>query len=246
MKRIMILGATSAIATACARLWAADGGRFFLVGRDAEKLWQVAADLSARGASEAHVHVLDLTRVADHHTLFEHGFAALGAVDIALLAHGILSDQALCQSDVGAAVREFETNATSVIALLTELGVRLSAARAGTIAVISSVAGDRGRASNYPYGAAKAAVTAFSAGLRARLYPVGVHVLTIKPGPVATPMTAGMRLPGLLVATPEQVARDIVGAVRAGKGTLYTPWFWRPIMVIIRAMPEAILRRLPL
>jgi short-subunit dehydrogenase len=243
MKRILILGATSSIATSCARRWAAVGARFFLVGRDADKLRQVAADLYARGAGEAHVYLLDLTRVAEHEAMFGSAFATLGGIDVALIAHGILSDQALCQRDVAAALGEFDTNATSVIALL---GQRLAAARSGTIAVISSVAGDRGRASNYPYGAAKAAVTAFSAGLRARLFPTGVHVLTIKPGPVATPMTAGMRLPGLLLATPDQVAGDIVAAVNRGAGTLYTPWFWRPIMAIIRAMPEAILRRLPL
>jgi short-subunit dehydrogenase len=122
----------------------------------------------------------------------------------------------------------------------------MAAARTGTLAVISSVAGDRGRASNYVYGSAKAAVSAFCEGLRMRLFHTGVHVLTIKPGPVATPMTAGMKMPAIIVATPEKVARDIVRAVRRKAATLYTPWFWRPIMFVIRALPAAVLRRLPL
>jgi short-subunit dehydrogenase len=246
MKRILIIGATSAIAGACARLWAAEGARFFLVARDAAKVEQMAADLGARGAAEVHVYVLDLNHTAEHEAMYDRCFHSLGGVDVALLAHGILSDQSLCQRDVAAALHEFVTNATSVVALLTNLGERLAYAGSGTIGVISSVAGDRGRASNYVYGAAKAAVTAFCEGLRARLYPRGVHVLTIKPGPVATPMTAGTKLPGLLVASPQLVARDVVGAFNARISTLYTPWFWRPIMSIVCALPESVLRRLPI
>jgi len=173
-------------------------------------------------------------------------FAALGALDVALIAHGTLSDQSLCQTDVAAALHEIASNATSHIAILTLIADRMATARSGTLAVISSVAGDRGRASNYVYGSAKAAITAFCEGLRMRLYPTGVHVLTIKPGPVATPMTAGVKMPGFIVATPERVARDIVRAVRRNTTTLYTPGFWRPIMFVIRALPAAVLRRLPL
>jgi short-subunit dehydrogenase len=245
MKRILIIGATSGIATACARLWA-EGSRFFLVARDAERGRQVAEDLAARGAADTYVHVLDVTRTAEHAAMFEQCDLALGGVDIALIAHGILSDQAVCQVDVGAALREFDTNASSVIALLTVLGERMAQAGGGTIGVLSSVAGDRGRASNYVYGAAKAAVSAYCEGMRARLLPRRVHVLTIKPGPVATPMTLGTKLPGPLVASPERVARDIVKAIDARASTLYTPWFWRWIMAVICALPESVLRRLPI
>jgi decaprenylphospho-beta-D-erythro-pentofuranosid-2-ulose 2-reductase len=246
MKRILIIGATSTIASACARLWAAEGCKFFLVARDQAKVMQTAADLSARGASETHLHILDVLQTSQHDAMFKHCFQSLGGVDIALLAHGILSDQELCQRDVAAAMLEFDSNASSFVALLTVLAEQMRSRNPGTIAVISSVAGDRGRASNYVYGCAKAAVSAYCEGLRARLAPHGIHVLTIKPGPVATAMTAAMKLPTVVVATPEAVARDITKAINRRVSTLYTPWFWRPIMAVISALPESILRRLPI
>jgi decaprenylphospho-beta-D-erythro-pentofuranosid-2-ulose 2-reductase len=245
MKRILIVGATSTIAAACARAWSTEGARFFLVARDAVRVKQLADDLLVRGAKEAHVHILDVTQTAGLRAMFDRCYESLRGVDVALLAHGILSDQEACQLDVDATLLEFATNASSVAALLTILSGRMAASGSGTIAVISSVAGDRGRASNYTYGATKAAVTAYCEGLRARMYSKGVHVLTIKPGPVATPMTAGTNIPSFLVAAPERVAQDIVKAVEGRVSTLYTPWFWRPIMAIIRALPEPILRRLP-
>src|SRR5450830_1164791 len=203
MKNILIIGATSAIATACARLWVAQGATFFLVGRTAEKLSQVAADLSARGAT-VHTHVLDLTQFDQHAAMLDACYAALGQVDIALVAHGTLPDQKACEQDAQLAVKELNNNGLSVIALLTDLANRTEAKKSGCIAVISSVAGDRGRPSNYLYGAAKGAVTDFCSGLRGRLFKTGVHVLTIKPGFVDTPMTQGLALPKLLLATPDE------------------------------------------
>jgi short-subunit dehydrogenase len=147
---------------------------------------------------------------------------------------------------VSAAVREFNTNAVSIIALLTRFANIVEQQRRGTIAVISSVAGDRGRQSNYLYGSAKAALSTFCDGLRARLFKVGAHVVTIKPGFVATPMTAGLPLPGPLVATPEKVAGDIVRAIEKGKDVIYTPWFWWGIMLIIRSIPGRVFKRLSL
>ncbi|WP_250523076.1 MULTISPECIES: SDR family NAD(P)-dependent oxidoreductase, partial [unclassified Caballeronia] len=128
-------------------------------------------------------------------------------------------------------------------ALITPIANRLEAQRHGTLAVISSVAGDRGRPSNYLYGSAKAALQAFLEGLRARLFKVGVHVVDIKPGFVATPMTAGLPLPGPLVATPEKVAKDIVRGIDRKKDVLYTPWFWWGIMLIIRNVPRFVFKR---
>jgi decaprenylphospho-beta-D-erythro-pentofuranosid-2-ulose 2-reductase len=246
MTRILIVGATSAIASACARLWAAESARFFLMARDGAKLQHVASDLQVRGAAEVGTATIDFNDTEKLPAAIEAAFAALGAVDIALIAHGTLSDQARCQTDVSAALHEIASNATSHIAVLTLIANRMAAARAGMLAVISSVAGDRGRASNYVYGSAKAAVSAFCEGLGMRLLPTGVRVLTIKPGPVATPMTAGLKMSGLIVASPERVAKDIVRAVRRNASTLYTPWFWRPIMFVIRALPAAVLRRLPI
>jgi len=243
MKNIVIIGATSAIAIACARVWAAQGARFFLVGRNGERLAQVAADLSARGAALAATHQLDIDQLDAHPAMLAHCAAELGAIDIVLVAPGTLPDQQACQDDAAVAVREFNTNAVSVIALLTPLANTLAAQKRGALAVISSVAGDRGRPSNYLYGSAKAALSAFLEGLRARLYKSGVHVLTIKPGFVATPMTAGLPLPGPLVATPDKVAGDIVKAIDKRRNVLYTPWFWGGIMWIIRSVPQFLFKR---
>ncbi len=243
MKNILIVGATSAIALACARQWATEGARFFLVARNGERLKQVADDLSARGAQLASRHQLDINSLEHHADMLEQCVGALGTIDIVLVAPGTLPDQAACQADPAVAVREFNTNATSVIALLTRIANTLEAQRRGTLAVISSVAADRGRPSNYLYGSAKAALSAFCEGLNARLFKAGVHVLTIKPGFVSTPMTEGLPLPGPLVASPEKVASDIVRAIGKRKDTLYTPWFWSIIMLIIRSVPRPVFKR---
>jgi len=243
MKNIVIVGATSAIAIACAREWAVKGARFFLVARNQERMEQVAADLTARGAASVAAHRLDIDRLDDHAAMLADCAAHMDSIDIVLVASGTLPDQAACQSDPAVAVREFHTNALSLIALLTPIANRLEAQRHGTLAVISSVAGDRGRPSNYLYGSAKAALQAFLEGLRARLFKVGVYVVDVKPGFVATPMTAGLPLPGPLVATPEKVAKDIVRAVERKKDVLYTPWFWWGIMLIIRNVPRFVFKR---
>ncbi|WP_250862440.1 SDR family oxidoreductase [Caballeronia sp. INML3] len=243
MKNIVIVGATSAIAIACAREWAVKGARFFLVARNQERMEQVAADLTARGAASVAAHRLDIDRLDDHAAMLADCAAHMDSIDIVLVASGTLPDQAACQRDPAVAVRVFHTNALSLIALLTPIANRLEAQRHGTLAVISSVAGDRGRPSNYLYGSAKAALQAFLEGLRARLFKVGVHVVDVKPGFVATPMTAGLPLPGPLVATPEKVAKDIVRAVERKKDVLYTPWFWWGIMLIIRNVPRFVFKR---
>lgn len=246
MKNILIIGATSAIAIACARLWAKDGARFFLVARNGERLEQVASDLTARGAASVAYRQLDINSLDLHAGMLEQCASDLGALDIALVAPGTLPDQNECQADPAVAVREFNTNVTSVIALLTPIATLLETQKRGTLAVISSVAADRGRQSNYLYGSAKAALSAFCEGMSARLFKAGAHVLTIKPGFVATPMTAGLPLPRPLVATPEKVASDIARAIEKRKDVVYTPWFWSLIMLIIRSIPRPIFKRLSL
>ncbi|MGF6371314.1 decaprenylphospho-beta-D-erythro-pentofuranosid-2-ulose 2-reductase [Paraburkholderia sp. RAU6.4a] len=246
MKNIVIVGATSAIAMACARRWAEQGARFFLVARNADRLRQVADDLTARGAQTVLCQQMDIDQIGEHAAMMQRCADELGALDIVLIAPGTLPDQQVCQHNVEVAVREFNTNAVSVIALLTRVANVIEGQRRGTIAVISSVAGDRGRQSNYLYGSAKAALSAFCEGLRARLFKVGAQVVTIKPGFVATPMTAGLPLPGPLVATPGQVAGDIVRAVEKGRDVVYTPWFWSGIMLIIRSIPGRVFKRLSL
>ncbi len=246
MKKVLIIGATSAIAAACARLWAVEGSEFFLVARSADKLQQTAADLQARGAGAIHQHLMDATDYTAHPQMLADCVAALGQIDIALVAHGTLPDQHDCERDVNVALQEFANNGTSVIAMLTLLANRFEIQRCGTLAVISSVAGDRGRQSNYLYGTAKAAVSTFCEGLRARMFKVGVHVITIKPGFVDTPMTQGLALPAMLVATPADVAKRIVSGIGNKANTLYAPGFWALIMLIIRAIPQPVFKRLKL
>lgn len=245
MRRILIMGATSAIAEATAREFAALGAALFLVGRDSARLSAIADDLRLRGASQVDMQVMDARALDDYPQLVDAASACLGGLDTALIAHGTLSDQAAAQASIALLDDEFRVNALSQMALCTVLGNRFEAQGHGCIAVISSVAGDRGRQSNYVYGAAKAAVTAFTSGLRQRLHLKGVVVLTIKPGFVDTPMTAAFRK-GPLWATPAQVARAIVRAIQQRRAVLYTPWFWWPIMLIIRHLPEALFRRLRL
>jgi decaprenylphospho-beta-D-erythro-pentofuranosid-2-ulose 2-reductase len=243
MRRILILGATSAIAEATARVFARQGDALLLVGRSTERLQAIADDLRLRGAAAAEIRCADLQDVSAHQGLLMHASEALGGLDTALIAYGTLSDQALCEQSVDALVREFQTNAVSVMSLCGLLANRFEAQQRGVIGVISSVAGDRGRKSNYVYGAAKAAVSAFTSGLRQRLYRKGVRLVTIKPGFVDTPMTAAFKK-GLLWTSPEVVGKQIAEALIRGTPVIYTPGFWRPIMWIIRSIPESVFRRL--
>ncbi|MCR6686497.1 SDR family oxidoreductase [Pseudoxanthomonas sp.] len=242
MQRILIIGATSAIAEATARRYAARGAALHLVGRQAARLEAIAADLATRGA-KASTGVLDVNDLAAHAAALDAAWTALGGVDAVLVAHGTLPDQAGCDASVEVAMREFATNGTSTIALCVALAQRLQAG--ATLAVISSVAGDRGRASNHLYGSAKAAVSAFLSGLGQRLRPAGINVLTIKPGFVDTPMTAAFRK-GALWAKPDQVAAGIVRAIDRRRAVAYLPWFWWGIMQVIKAIPEPVFRRIRL
>lgn len=245
MKRILIIGATSAMAEATARLFAARGDSLFLVARNAAQLDAVASDLRVRGADKVGAFALDANDHARHAEMLSAATDLLGGLDTVLIAHGTLSDQAACEQSVALTLAEINTNALSVIALLTPIANQLAAQGQGNIAVISSVAGDRGRQSNYVYGSAKAMVTAFLSGLRQRLYKSGVSVTTIKPGFVDTPMTQAFTK-GPLWASPERVAKDIVRAIDHGTPVAYVPGFWRWIMRVIQHIPEEIFQRLKL
>lgn len=243
MRRILILGATSAIAEATARIFAKQGDALFLVGRSADRLGAIGDDLRLRGASLSLTHCQDLTDVSKHAQILDRATAAMGGLDIALIAYGTLSDQALCENSIDALESAFQTNAVSVMSLCTLLANRFEAQRQGVIGVISSVAGDRGRRSNYVYGAAKAALTAFTSGLRQRLYCNGVRVVTVKPGLVESPMTAAFTK-GPLWASPQSVGAQIARALVRGSPVIYTPGFWRAVMWVVRCIPETIFRRL--
>jgi len=245
MRKVLIVGATSAIAEATARLLARDGDALYLVARNGPKLEAIAADLRVRGAQLVAAEVLDANDFDQHAPMLDRASEALGGLNTALIAHGTLSDQAACQGSVALTIEELRTNALSVISLLTHLANRFEVQRSGTIAVISSVAGDRGRATNYVYGTAKAAVTTYLSGLRQRLRPANVAVLTIKPGFVDTPMTRDFTK-NRLWARPDAIASDIAAAIRRGRMNVYTPWYWRPIMGLIKALPESLFVRLRL
>jgi short-subunit dehydrogenase len=245
MRRLLIVGAASAIAEATARQFAARGDAMCLVGRSPERLQAIADDLKIRGAGAVSVYRLDLRQISAYEAMLDEAARALGGLDGALIAHGTLSDQQACERSVDTLLDEIQVNAVSVMALCTLLANRFAAQGRGVIAVVSSVAGDRGRRSNYAYGAAKAAVTAFTSGLRQRLRPQGVSVVTVKPGFVDTPMTAAFKK-GILWAAPATVARQISAAMIAGTPVIYTPGFWRPIMWVIRSIPEFVFRRLSL
>lgn len=242
MRRILIVGATSAIAEATARLFAADGDRLCLAGRNETRLAAVAEDLRVRGAAQVETVPLDANDFMRHEIAVARSAEVMGGLDTVLIAHGMLPDQIACQASVESTLEAITTNALSYIALLTLIANRFEQQGYGTIAVISSVAGDRGRQSNYVYGTAKAAVSTFAQGLRNRLARAGVKVVTIKPGFVDTPMTAAFKK-GALWASPEAVARRIHRAIARGEDVVYAPWFWRWIMIVIKAVPEAIFKK---
>lgn len=244
-RRILILGATSGIAEATCRIWASQGASLFLVARNAEKLAAVAADLRARGASFVDTAVSDLDDTDAHPALLAHAVNSLGGLDVAYLAHGILGDQARAEQEFNAAAHILHTNFMAPVSLVTWLANFFVQRRSGVIAVLSSVAGDRGRKSNYVYGSSKAGLSAFLAGLRNRVDREGVTILTIKPGPTKTAMTAGMK-GAEKFADVNAVARSIVAAIDKRKDNLYVPFQWQPIMFVIRHIPERVFKKLNL
>jgi len=246
MRKILIIGATSAIAQATAKLFAQQQDALFLVGRNTTQLQTISADLKARGAQQVNYYSTDLNEFDQHATLLEQADKTLGGLDIVLVAHGALGDQKACEQSFAVTEQLLRTNFLSVVSLLTLLANRLERQRYGCIAVITSVAGDRGRQSNYVYGTAKGAVSVFLQGLRNRLHSANVCVLNIKPGFVDTPMTAAFAKKGFLWAQPDTVAQGIYQAIEKRKNTVYLPWFWRVIMLIFKHIPEGIFKRLKL
>jgi decaprenylphospho-beta-D-erythro-pentofuranosid-2-ulose 2-reductase len=244
-KKILVLGATSGIAEATCRIWAAQGAQLFLVARNQAKLAAVAADLKTRGAAYVGTAVADLDDTDKHAELLAHAVNSLTGMDVAYLAHGIQGDQPRAERDFEHAAQILHTNFVAPVSLLTWLANFCVQRHAGVLAVISSVAGDRGRKSNYLYGASKAGLTAFLAGLRNRVDREGVTVLTIKPGPVKTAMTASMK-GWEKFADVNKVAESIVKAIDSKADTLYVPFQWRPIMFVVRSIPERIFKKLNL
>jgi short-subunit dehydrogenase len=244
MKRVVVLGATSAIALEVQRQLAHQRCELLLVARSTARLAALQADLWWRGAPRVLVYPADLSAISQHAGILAFASQALPDFDTVLLAYGSMHDQAVAATSIDLLCEELLVDFVSAAALLTRFAADLERRRLGCIAAISSVAGDRGRRSNYVYGAAKSGLSTFLQGLRSRLFPAGVKVITIKPGPVRTPMTD--QLPRTLqFADPRQVASDIVRSLaRRSPDILYTPSVWRYIMLVIRLIPETFFKRL--
>lgn len=244
-KNIVIIGATSAMAIHCARRWAADApARMTLVGRDPGRTERVAQDLRARSPT---THVTSLTTdFLDPACISEMvtGLQATAPVDLVLIAHGSLPEQAQCQADLVACRAALEVNGLSPALFAEAFAGGMEKAGKGTLAIIGSVAGDRGRKSNYAYGAAKGLVTRYAQGLQHRLAGTGVRVVLIKPGPTDTPMTAQFKQSGARLASVEDVADRIVRGVAQGRAVIYAPAKWELVMMVIRHLPSLVFNRM--
>ena len=243
MRKILIFGANSAIAQAVARRFAQHGHIMYLVGRDPVKLAAIAADLRVRTKAEIYTQCADLDIRELHKGLIEDAKQEMAGLDTVLIAHGLLGQQELAQGSVDQTMAIINTNLLSPISILTHVATEFSQSGHGTIAVITSVAGDRGRASNYIYGTAKGALSIFLSGLRNRLAGVNVAVIDLKLGIVDTPMTRDLQK-GRLWATPASIAISIEHAIENSRDVAYIPGFWLMIMLIILIIPERIFKHL--
>jgi short-subunit dehydrogenase len=241
-RRILVLGALSEIAEATCRLYAKDGAQFFLVARNGRGLEAVAADLKVRGAVAVRCEAADLAD-ADPEISLAKWTAELGGLDLVLLAYGALGEQHSLEQDLASAARLIDVNFRSAALWSLAVADRLEAARHGTLVVIGSVAGDRGRQSNYIYGATKAGLAVLIEGIAHRLAPSGARAVLIKPGFVDTTMTAHIEKKGALWSSPEKVAALIRRAAIKGRPVAYVPGYWKLIMAVIKSVPSAIFHR---
>lgn len=241
---MIILGATSAIAAATARIYAADGASLLLVGRDENRLAQNTADLKARGAERADIAICDLAEPVDASRQLASFIEQLGGVDHVLLAYGILGDQGEAERNLVEAEKILRVNFNSAAAWSLAAANVLEKQGRGTLVVIGSVAGDRGRRANFIYGAAKAGLEALVVGIAHRFADKGPRAVLIKPGPTVTPMTEGMDRKGALWTSPEKIAAIVHARASRGGPIAYAPGFWRYIMLMIRNLPSAIFNRM--
>ncbi len=244
-RKIIIFGATSAIAMESAKIWASQGAELCLIGRSSEKLDAVSSDLKIRGATKVITIQSDLSDVSGHQVLFRSIDSQFSDYDTTLFAYGTLSNQLACQDDFQLAATEINTNFLSVISLLTHVSNYFEKRGSGSIGVITSVAGDRGRKSNYIYGSAKGALSIYLQGLRNRFGKTNISVTDLKPGFTDTPMTAHIQK-GPLFVSPAVVGQGIVWSLANKKDTVYLPWFWRYIMLIIKHIPEFLFKKMSL
>src|SRR5215470_7615133 len=241
MTKVLILGATSPIARALALRFASDGARLYLASRDADETRRVAEDISVRAGLPALSGTFDASDFASHDEFIRRVAGQLGGLDGVVVCFGTLGDEDAAQTDPAAALATLNQNFTGAVSLMTLAARHLEQQRSGFVVVIGSVAGERGRAKNYVYGSAKGALALFAQGLRARMTRAGVQVLTVKLGTVDTRMTWGRD--SRLIVAPEAAADRIIAAWSRKAEVVYVPWFWRPIMGIVRMVPERIFKR---
>lgn len=242
---VIILGATSAMAEATARLYAAEGARLMLMGRRAERLADIAQDLKARGAAQVETEVLDLAQPENARARLAELAARIGGVRDVLVFYGVLGDQGRAETDLAHAREILDVNFTSTAEWCLAAAGLLEAQQSGALVVVGSVAGDRGRQSNYVYGASKAGLAALVQGIahRLALRGGGARAVLVKPGFVDTPMTGHIEKGGPLWAKPEAIAQAVRRAADRGGAVVYAPWFWRFILLIIRLLPEPIFHK---
>jgi len=244
-RKILIIGATSAMARAIAATFARRGDSLYLAARDTDEVSRIAADLAVRYQVASFHGEFDITQTAEHASFIDQVTEALGGLDGIVLAAGSMADQMDAGKDFTLVETMVRVNYLGAMSVLNQCAQYLQDQKSGFIIGISSVAGDRGRQSNYLYGSTKAALTVYLSGLRNAMQAAGVHVMTVKPGFVDTAMTYGVK--GMfLVASPESIGDHIVTALEKKRNVVYLPWFWRYIMLIIRHIPEAIFKRLKL
>lgn len=245
LEKIVIVGATSAMAEHCARTWLAEAPKtLVLLGRDRNKTERIAQDLRVRSPQSSIV--VDTTDFMDPVQIQAWvDFACKeGTPDVVLIAHGSLPDQKACQQDLTTAREMLELNGISPVLFAEAFANHMEKAGQGKLAIIGSVAGDRGRKSNYVYGSSKGLVTRYVQGLQHRLAGAGVHVILIKPGPTDTPMTSDLKSKGMKLADVGDVARSIVKGIERGQPTVYAPMKWRLIMMVIRHLPRFVFNKM--
>ena len=240
---ILVIGATSAIARSVSRLYAVKNAKLFLLARDEERLRESAADLELRGASSVKALNYNAENTEKHSAIVEAAVEYLGSIDIVLICHGNLPNQEECQADYEKAENAIRVNGLSVISLCTEIVNRLRKQKKGTLAVITSVAGERGRQPNFVYGAAKAMVSTYLQGLRGSLMKDNVHIVDVRPGLIDSPMTAYLKK-GLLWSSPESIAPSIIKGIGRKRHIIYAPSYWRLIMLLVCVIPETIFKRI--
>lgn len=245
-KRIIIVGATSRLAELCARLWVTKQTvDLVLIGRNLDKLNAIAADLRVRSPkSVVSIQVADFTELLATQSFVDAICHQHGSPDIVLIAHGSLPDQQACQTDLGQVAEAINVNGLSPVLFAEAFANKMQKTGKGTVAIIGSVAGDRGRKSNYVYGAAKGLVTRYAQGMQHRFAGTGVSIVLVKPGPTDTPMTAELKSTGAKLASADEVAGLIVEGIEQGKLLIYAPKKWALIMMVIRHLPRFVFNKM--